>query len=133
MNVRVTIQWTETARAALAALPLKVRKGLLDKADELYHGGDPRQRHKPLQGPLQGCYRITYARYRAVYLVEEERDAASGEVVLHLRVLFIAAGVRRERDKNDIYKVAEKLVKFLMPDESKPATPPTKPKPKKKP
>jgi hypothetical protein len=74
--------------------------------------GDPRKASKPLVGPLAGYYRITYARYRAVYSVQEEL-LVGGERILHLRVIFIAAGVRKERDKRDIYRIAEKLVRLL--------------------
>lgn len=115
MNIQVRIQWTQTAVKALRKLPKKVRLGLLEKADALADC-DPRAAHKPLTGPLQACYRITYGRYRAVYRVDEERRAAGGRV-LHLRVLFIVAGIRKEHDKNDIYRLAEKLVRFLSDDD----------------
>lgn len=111
MNRRVTIRWTDTAVAALKALPAKVRQGLLAKADQLLTC-DPREVHKPLTGPLQGYYRITYARYRAVYTVQEE-VLADGTQVWHLIVVFIAAGIRKERSKDDIYRVAERLVRLL--------------------
>ncbi len=107
----VTIQWTTTAKEALRGLPKKVAKGLLDKAEELYKCEDPKTAHKPLTGPLKGNYRITYARYRAVYSVEEE-DIANGDVFVHIRVLFVAAGIRKERSKKDVYAVAQKIVEL---------------------
>jgi mRNA interferase RelE/StbE len=108
---RVSIQWTETAMAALAKLPPKVRRGLLDKANELRQIDDPAAVHKPLVGPLQGYHRICYSRYRAIYCVDRERLAGGG-VVERITVLFVAAGVRKEGDKNDIYHLAQKLVRL---------------------
>ena len=109
MERRVVIQWTNTAKTQLAGLPKKVRQGLLAKAENLRKCKDPRVAHKPLLGPLEGYYRITYARYRAVYSVEED-ELASGEVLVYIRVRFVAVGIRKERDRRDIYQIAEKMV-----------------------
>ena len=115
MEVRVHIRWTETAKESLKGLPLKVRKGLLAKADELTEGPDPRERCKPLTGPLQGYYRIVYSRYRAIFSVKEEK-LANGDKLVHLDVVFIAAGIRKELDKKDVYRVAQKLVESVLPE-----------------
>ena len=115
MEHRVDIQWTDTAKRQLVSLPPEVRRGLLTKADNLRHCDDPRKACKPLVGPLAGYYRITYARYRAIYLVEEDK-LASGDVFVRVRVLFAAAGKRKERDREDIYKIAEKMLHFGMID-----------------
>ena len=109
MDRRIRIQWTETARNQLAKLDPKVRKGILAKAAALRHCEDPRTTHKPLVGPLAGYFRIVYSRYRAIYTVEEER-LVSGVTLIHLRVLFVAVGKRKERDQRDIYKIAKKFV-----------------------
>jgi hypothetical protein len=77
--------------------------------------GDPRKCCKALKGPLEGYYRIVYSRYRAIFTVEEE-ILAGGDVLLHLKVIFIAAGIRKEYDKKDIYRVAMKLVKHVLPE-----------------
>ncbi|MBL8963502.1 MAG: hypothetical protein KF787_01650 [Phycisphaeraceae bacterium] len=108
---RVRILWTSTAKECLKNLPKKVRAGLLTKADELYECEDPRKVHKPLTGPLAEYYRITYSRYRAIYRVEEE-TIASGDVLLNITVLFVAAGIRREQSKEDVYRVAQKIVEL---------------------
>ena len=115
METRITIQWTETAKDALKSLPKKVRAGLLSKADDLATGGDPRKYCKPLTGPLDGYYRIVYSRYRAIFTVEEE-SLAGGDVLLHLKVIFIAAGIRKEYDRGDVYRVALKLVTQVLPE-----------------
>lgn len=113
---RIRIQWTATAKACLKKLPPKVRKGLLEKADELYGCEDPRKVHKPLSGPLQGYYRITYSRYRAVYTVSEE-EIAGGDSLITITVRFVAAGVRKEHSRDDVYRVAKKIVELGLVDD----------------
>jgi mRNA interferase RelE/StbE len=108
---RITIQWTEIAKGALAKLPPKVRRGLLEKASELRAVEDPALAGKPLQGPLAGYFRICYSRYRAIYTVERLK-LADKSFELHINVLFVAAGVRKEGDKNDVYRLAQRLVKL---------------------
>ena len=114
MKSRITIQWTATAKESLESLPIKVQKGLLDKADELAASGDPRKHCKPLTGPLQGYYRITCGRYRAIFIVEEKK-LSGGKVSLHLKVIFVIAGIRKEYDRNDVYRIALKLVTQVLP------------------
>ena len=118
---RIRIQWTAAALEGMKSLPKKVRKGLFDKADQLQHC-DPRDAHKPLVGPLAGCYRITYGRYRAVYRVIEE-EAADGDVRLTLLVLFIAVGIRREQSRSDVYRIARKIVDYGVLDLDRPSPP----------
>ena len=108
---RVVIQWTETAKRCLEKLPLKVRRGFLKKADELYECSDPRRVHKPLVGPLQGYFRITFGRYCAIYTVHEERQP-NGKVTLRIMVRFVAAGMRKEGDQKDVYQFALRLLKL---------------------
>jgi mRNA interferase RelE/StbE len=61
-----------------------------------------------LRGPLAGYYRIPFSRYRAIYTVQE-----SGQSVAVV-VLFVAAGARKQGDKKDIYRLAEKLMELGM-------------------
>lgn len=96
-----------------------MQAGLLAKARELEACEEPRSAHKPLQGALQGFNRITYARYRAVYKVEEEQ-LASGDVLETVKVCFVAAGKREERSKADVYRLAEKIVKYGFVDLTSP-------------
>ncbi|MEO0964285.1 MAG: type II toxin-antitoxin system RelE/ParE family toxin [Planctomycetota bacterium] len=107
----MSIQWTETAKRLLKKLPKDVQRGLLEKADLLYECHDPRAVHKPLVGPLKNCYRLTFGRYRAVYTVEED-ELATGDVLRHIRVWFIAAGIRKEQSRHDVYEVARKIVEM---------------------
>ena len=106
--VRGNIQWTATAKAGLAKLPKKVRRGILDKANELLKSHNPAAVHKPLRSPLQGYFRFAYSRYRAIYSVEQG-NPPGGDSVLKIKVLFVAVGIRKEGDKKDIYKIAQKL------------------------
>jgi mRNA interferase RelE/StbE len=108
---RVIIQWTDTAYTQLKALPLKVRRGLLDKANELRHAGDPSSVHKRLVGPLSGFNRLCYSRYRAIYRVDRE-SLTSGDILQKITVVFVAVGIRKEGDKQDIYKFAQKLLRL---------------------
>lgn len=115
MAERVTVQWTQTARDGLAKLPPKVRRGLLNKANELRDADDPSAVHKPLTGPLHGYNRITYSRYRAVYSVEKE-TLASGDILHHIIIRFVACGIRKEGGKRDVYRLAKKLLEMGLLD-----------------
>src|SRR5438132_7337165 len=98
MKRRITIQWTETAKQSLRKLPTKVRAGIIAKADELIACNDPKRAYKPLHGLLQGFYRITYGRNRAIYTAEEE-ELANADVIVRVKILFVAVGIRKEHDK----------------------------------
>jgi len=105
---RVVVQWTETARAGLAKLPRKVRRGLLDQANDLRQASNPKEVHKPLTGPLAGYFRIAYARYRAIYTVDEERRPKN-DTVIRFVIRFVAVAIRKEGDRKD-YRLAQKLL-----------------------
>ena len=105
----MTIRWTECAKNGLAELPQKVRQGILRKADDLADLDDPEKAHKPLTGPLTNYYRLTYGRYRAVYTVKRD-GLCSGDVLLNVTVLFVAVGKRKERNRDDIYNLAQRIV-----------------------
>lgn len=114
------VSLTKTCEAQLAKLPPKVRKGLLDKALELRDTAiDPYHAHKPLTDELEGYYSIKYSRYRALYTVREERPPR-GVTSLQIRIVFVAAGIRKDGDKKDVYRLATRLMKLgalLPPDE----------------
>ncbi len=119
--MQVTVQWAETAKNHLAGLPKPIRKGLIRKIGALRES-DPRLAGKPLIGPLMGYRSIKHGRYRAIFSVVEER-AADGETLLRVCVYVEAVGIRRERDKKDVYKLAQKLVELgLIPDREVTAT-----------
>jgi len=112
---RVSIQWTKSAKDGLASLPRKVRLGILTKADKLAESNNPRQGHKPLTGLLANYYRLTYGRYRAIYKVAEDK-LYEGATLLHITILFIAVGKRKQRDRKDIYTIAQRLVELGLVD-----------------
>jgi mRNA-degrading endonuclease RelE of RelBE toxin-antitoxin system len=111
----VSIKWTTKAKEGLQNLPQKVRRGILRKADELAECSDPSTVHKPLRGTLSGYRRLTFGRYRAVFEVKED-DICNGDMHWHVTIIFIAVGKRKERDKHDIYRIAEKIVEFQILD-----------------
>jgi mRNA-degrading endonuclease RelE of RelBE toxin-antitoxin system len=104
------VQWSQPAKAKLATLPPKVRRAILDKTKALADC-DPRDAHKPLTGPLHGCYSIKVSRYRAIYTVREER-LANGDTLLLVRVVVVAVGMRKAGDRHDVYALAERLIRF---------------------
>lgn len=85
-------------------------RGLYQKMDSLRQA-DPRKAGKALVGPFQGFRRLTYGRFRAIFVVTEER-LVSGVHVFHVKVTVVAVGIRKDRDKHDVYKVAKKLVEL---------------------
>ncbi len=107
----VRVVWTATAKKCLRKLPVNVRRGLLDKARRLQDCDNPREAHKPLTGPLAHYYRITYARYRAIYTVSEE-VLANGDLRVLITVCFVACGIRKEGDKKDVYRLAKNILKY---------------------
>jgi mRNA interferase RelE/StbE len=70
---------------------------------------DPEKQGKPLLGPLRGfrSVRVYHERYRVLYRVDRT------EVV----VMVVALGIRKEGDRQDIYALAQKLLRsgFLGP------------------
>ena len=64
---------------------------------------DPEKQGKPLLGPLKGfrSIRVHHQRYRVLYRVDR------GEVV----VFIVAVGIRKAGDRQDIYALAQKLLR----------------------
>lgn len=54
---------------------------------------------------------MTHGRYRVLFHVEEEQ-LASGDVSVRVRMLVVLVGIRREKDKKDVYQLAQKLVEL---------------------
>ena len=67
---------------------------------------DPEQQGKPLTGELAGCRSLRAAgqRFRVVYRVERAR----------VLVLVLAVGLRKEGDRHDVYRLAEKLLRLRL-------------------
>jgi mRNA interferase RelE/StbE len=94
---------TPRARAMLEAITdRRVREKLASTIDSLE--SDPELRGKPLDDDLAG-YRSVRAvgqRYRVIYRVE--RSAVV--------VVVVAAGIRKEGSREDVYRVAAKLIRL---------------------
>jgi mRNA interferase RelE/StbE len=90
---------SRSARADLQAVKDKrsyqaVKRKLLELQDE------PATRGKPLSEGLKGYYSVRAAgqRYRIVYSVKRDK----------LTVTVLVIGIRKEGDKRDVYRVAQK-------------------------
>ena len=110
-SARVTIEWTARAREGLKSLPPKVRRGIIAQADALYDPENVTKVGKALTGPLEGYRSIKYSRYRAIYTYDKE-ELATGDLLIHIRVCFVAVGIRKEGGKRDVYRLAENLIKW---------------------
>jgi mRNA interferase RelE/StbE len=64
---------------------------------------DPEKQGKPLLGPLRGfrSVRVYHERYRILYRVDRT------EII----VMVVALGIRKEGDRQDIYTLAQKLLR----------------------
>jgi mRNA interferase RelE/StbE len=80
----------------------RVQKAIRDRIDDL--SSDPDKQGKALLGQLQGLrsLRAVGQRYRIIYRLEKDR----------IVVLVVAAGLRKDGDKGDIYALAQRLVKL---------------------
>jgi len=79
-----------------------LREKIRDAIDTL--ASEPEQRGKPLVGDLKG-YRSVRAvgqRYRIIYRVSQ----------LTVMVAVVALGIRKGKSRDDIYTLAQKLVKL---------------------
>jgi mRNA interferase RelE/StbE len=94
---------TAAARRMLAEISdHRVREKIRDTIDSL--ASDPERRGKPLGGDLKG-YRSVRAvgqRYRIIYRVQRSI----------LTVAVVAAGIRKEGSREDIYALTRRLLKL---------------------
>src|SRR4051812_18895923 len=99
---RANIHWANTAAEALRAIGSQtVRQKLYAKVEDLLRHEQPESIGKPMRDELQGYYRITFGRYRILYRVARSSTNVAVEVAL--------VGIRKEGDKSDIYRVAQRL------------------------
>ena len=79
----------------------RIRQQIAGRIDGLAY--DPEKQGKPLLGELSGYRSLKAAgqRFRIIYTLRHR------EVV----VLVVGVGIRRERDRQDIYELARKLIK----------------------
>jgi len=107
--VTYTVEFNEAAKKQLSAIRDKrICAKIIERAEAL--ASDPEKQGKELGGDLEG-YRSVRAvgqRYRIIYRID-------GENVV---VVVVALGIRKEGDKKDVYKLAQRLFKLgLLEDE----------------
>jgi mRNA interferase RelE/StbE len=103
--VTYRIVLTPTALKLLEAIPdRRIREQIRNRIDGLAH--DPEQQGKPLGGELAGfrSLRAVGQRYRILYRVECAK----------VLVIVLAVGLRKEGDRHDIYRLAQKLIRLQL-------------------
>lgn len=100
---RFRVLWTQTAFELLAGIgDRRIQQQIFDTSKRLE--ADPEKQGKPLREDLLGfrSLRVIGQRYRVVYSFD--LDAR--------RVHVVAVGLRREGSRDDIYVLAQKLVRL---------------------
>ena len=98
MSYRILI--TETCISLINKLSdKKIQRKILDRIEQLSE--DPGKQGKNLVQDLSGFRSVHAAgRYRIIYKIDKKT----------VIVYVLAAGIRKEGDKKDIYKIAKKLL-----------------------
>ena len=98
MKYRILI--TDTCLRLIEKIPNnKIQRSILDRIQKL--SDEPEKQGKKLVKDLAGFRSVHAAgRYRIIYKIEKRT------VIIYV----LAAGIRKEGDKKDIYKIAKKLL-----------------------
>jgi len=98
LSYRVLI--TDTCLDLIARIPDKrIQREILNRIEKLSH--EPDKQGKNLVKDLSGFRSVHAAgRYRIIYKIDKQT------VIIYI----LAAGIRKEGDKKDIYKIAKKLL-----------------------
>jgi mRNA interferase RelE/StbE len=108
---RHKVLWTETALGLLEGLgDRRIQQQLFDASKRLEI--DPEKQGKPLKEQLLGfrSLRVVGQRYRVIYSIEPNART----------VYIVAAGIRREGARDDVYVLAQKLVRLVLAPSSRP-------------
>jgi mRNA interferase RelE/StbE len=99
--MRYKVEITETCLSLIAKIPdKKIKISILDKIEALEKV--PQKQGKALVKDLTGLRSIHAAgRYRIIYKLDNNSNI----------VWVLAAGIRKQGDRKDIYEVARKLIK----------------------
>ncbi len=92
------IEFTETAADMFYALPKKVQKVLLARIKKLVQ--DPKLQGKALSKELKGFRSIRSMRHRIIFKVVEDEK----------KVILVAIGLRKGKDRDDIYEILKRLL-----------------------
>jgi len=96
---------TPRAKAMLESIQdRRVRQKIRDRIDGLTE--EPDKQGKPLTGELSGyrSLRAVDQRYRIIYRIEERK----------ILVLVMALGIRKEKDKEDVYTLTQRLIRLRL-------------------
>ncbi len=98
MKYRILI--TDTCLRLIGEIPdKKIQRSILDRIQKL--SDEPEKQGKKLVKDLSGFLSVHAAgRYRIIYKIDKRT------VIIYV----LAAGIRKEGDKKDIYKIAKKLL-----------------------
>lgn len=105
------VLWTSTAREMLAAVrDRRIRQQLFDTSKRL--ALDPDKQGKPLREALMGfrSLRVVGQRYRLIYSIAAEAR------LVHI----VATGLRREGARDDVYELAQRIVRLGLAPSEKP-------------
>lgn len=96
------VRITEVCLSLIEKIPdRKIQSKIIDRIDALR--SDPEKQGKILVRKLAGLRSVHVAgRYRVLYKVDKDSRT----------VWALAAGIRKEGDQKDIYKIAKKLLKL---------------------
>jgi len=99
--VTYRLEITETCLSLIEKVTDKrIKSVIIDRIEELKN--DPEKRGKVLVKELADFRSIHVAgRYRVIYRIDEDSST----------VWILAAGIRKEGDQKDIYRIAKKLLK----------------------
>ena len=98
--MKYSILITDTCLRLIEKIPdKKIQRSILDRIQKL--SDEPENQGKKLVKDLAGFRSVHAAgRYRIIYKIEKRT------VIIYV----LAAGIRKEGDKKDIYKIAKKLL-----------------------
>jgi len=106
-NTAIEIEWTSTALESLKSIGSQdTQRKIASKIDSLRSTSTPEQLGKPLVDELKGLLRLSYARYRILYRVRHP-DHPNGRLRVVVQVILV--GIRKEGDKRDVYRLAQRL------------------------
>jgi mRNA interferase RelE/StbE len=89
----------------------RIRAKIIETIDGLAE--NPEKKGKPLTAELDGYHSVRAAgqRYRIIYRIDNEK----------IIVLVVAAGIRREGDRKDIFELAKKLIRARLLEPASPS------------
>lgn len=103
--MKYRIEITPTALSMLKNIKdRRINKAIQERIERLID--DPDKQGKELHGELRGyrCVRTVGQRYRIIYRIKNSA----------IIVLIVAVGLRKEGDKKDVYKLAQKMIRLRL-------------------